>query len=84
MAKRYEFSLTWHASRRPTESAKLLIPRKLYISKLRYIRKGIKISFNWWTWKVELLFNITRKTLDNNELFRFLKSLESMTIGTGY
>ena len=84
MAKRYEFSLTWHASRRPTESAKLLIPRKLHISKLRYIRKGIKISFNWWTREVELIFSFNRKTLESDELCEFLKSLESMTIGTGY
>ena len=84
MAKRYEFTVTWYASRRPTESAKLFIPRNLNISKFGYIRKGIKISFNWWIWKVELLFNITRKTLDNNELSEFLNSLESISRGTGY
>ena len=84
MAKNYEFRITWYASRRPTESAKLLIPRKLQISKCGFIRKGIKISFNWWTWKVELIFSFNRKTLEFEELSEFLKSLESISAGTGY
>ena len=84
MAKSYEVNLTCYASRRPTESAKLFIPRNLNISKFGYIRKGIKFSFNWWIWKVELIFSFNRKTLENDELSKFLTSLESMTIGTGY
>ena len=84
MAKSYGINLTLCASRRPTESAKLLIPRNLNISKFGYIRKGIKFSFNWWIWKVELIFSFNRKTLESDELCEFLKSLESISMGTGY
>ena len=84
MSKSYEFKITWYATRRPKESAKLLIPRNLNISKFSYIRNGIKISFNWWTWKVELIFSFNRKTLESEELSEFLNSLESISAGTGY
>ena len=84
MAKSYEFKLTWYANRRPTESEKFLIPQILYISKFNKERKWIKISFNWWTREVELIFSFNRKTLESDELCEFLQSLESMSIGTGY
>ena len=84
MAKSYGINLTLCASRRPTESEKFLIPQILYISKFNKERKWIKISFNWWTREVELIFSFNRKTLESEELCEFLNSLESISAGTGY
>jgi hypothetical protein len=84
MAKCYEFNITWYAARMAKDSKKHMTPRNLKIAKLRKIRNGIKISFNWWTWAVQLIISFNKKTLESNKLSKFLKSLESISAGTGY
>lgn len=84
MAKSYEFRLTCSAKRRPTESAKHMIPRNLKMSKCGQLRKGIKFSFNWLIWDIELILNFNRKTIKAEKLNDFLKSQESISMGSGY